>query len=703
MPKLSRLLLLALPWLPGAVLAQSSSSLDRQQGLKADITPPVLLADSPAVYPPELRNVAGEVTLELLVDEHGQVAEVTVVQTTHERLTAAALEAAPRLSFSPAMLGAQPVSVRLPFLYHFEAPPPPPSAKVSGLIRTRGTRRPLDDAVLFVDGNPEPVRAEPGGRFVLELPPGEHTLVVHAPGHARQTFRETVSANQELRVLYRLEALALNPYETVVRDERQRTELSRITLREQELREVPGTQGDPFRVVMLMPGVGSLASGVSYPVVRGSQPAATGFYLDGVRLPMLYHLVLGSSVVHPDFIESLDFYPGVPSVQYGRLLGGAVAGHIRRPREDRLHASAYADLLNTGVFVEQPFPSTGTSVSVAGRLSYSALLLSLMANPNSGRMHANIWDYQARVEQKLGDGQVRLFALGSSDGLGLRSDANEPASAGGGLLTRFHRMDLRGQHPLGGGDAELGVTLGVDELGLLGEQGAQRIGEFTLHQASVAARARWHRRVTRELGLTLGADTEHRRAALRITGTALPPGSRSMDLSDPLQRPSSLATLSGGYLELQWSPDERWLVVPGVRTDAYHLVPGLTYWVVEPRLAVRHALSERLTLKAGAGLFHQTPTVLLHVPVIDTALRAAEWRPVRAGRRVEARGCGRTERGGFLQPSVAHVGAGPGTGRGELPPPQCAARGSRRPRLRLWLRVDGAAQPGAALVRLALL
>jgi hypothetical protein len=54
---------------------------------------------------------------------------------------------------------------------------------------------------------------------------------------------------------------------------------------------------------------------------------------------------------------------------------------------------------------------------------------------------------------------------------------------------------------------------------------------------------------------------------------------------------------------------------------------------------VRHALSETLTLKAGAGLFHQPPTVLLHVPVMDTlAMRyglqsgaqtslGAEWRP----------------------------------------------------------------------------
>ncbi len=516
-----------------------------------------------------------------------------------------------------------------PHLIEHRFEPPPPAREqvlLKGTVRAKGTRRPLNDAVLFIDGGTVPVESDAEGRFELKLPPGEHTLAVRAPGHAPQTFRETLRTGQEVEVIYRLEPQTVHPYETVVRDELERKELSRITLRDQELREVPGTQGDPFRVVMLMPGVGSLASGLSYPVVRGSQPASTAFFVDGIRVPMLYHLLLGSAVVHPDFIESLDFHAGLPPVRYGRVLGGAVEGHVRRPLENRVHATAYMDLLNSGVFVEQPFPSANTHVSVAGRVSYSALLLALVSNTfhrqESGSLRASFWDYQARVEQKLGDGNLRLFALGSSDGLGLHPDASNPTSEGMGISTRFHRVDLRGQSPMGGGEAELGITLGQDQIGLEGEQGAQQVGEYALRQISVAAHGLWRRALSSQLGLTLGADTESRRAALSLTGTALPPGAQEADVTDPLKRPSSLATLSGAYAELQWRPDSRWSVVPAIRADAYHLVPGITRWAVEPRLAVRRALSETLTLKAGAGLFHQPPTVLLHVPVMDTlALR----------------------------------------------------------------------------------
>jgi TonB family protein len=607
-------------------------------GGEARLVPPSLLQDAPASWPEGLEGTAGEVVLELLLDEQGRVAEVKVVQVPAEpRLTEAAVTAAPGLRFTPATVNGVPVSVRLPFVYRFEPPVAPTpavaQARLVGEVRARGTRRPLLDATLFLDGSATPATTtDAQGRFTLELSAGAHRIEVRAPGHKPSVFEETLATGQSLQVIYRLQPGAVNPYETVVRDDRPRTEVTRISLHEQELREVPGTQGDPFRVVMLMPGVGSLASGISYPVVRGSQPAATGFFLDGVRIPMLYHLLLGPAVVHPDFIDTVDFYPGTPPVQYGRTLGGAVEGRLSRPREDRLHATAYVDLLNSGGFVEYPFESTGTSVSVAGRVSYSALLIALAANAlnseSAGRVRAGFWDYQARIEQKVGDGRVRLFALGSSDDVGVSPELRE-GSDGGGVASRFHRLDLRGTHPLAGGEGELGITLGWDTLGLVGEQtlpqqpsGAlerQRVGEYGLEQTSLAARASWRRRLSDSMDLLVGGDVENRRAATRITGSGLPPGWRPEDEADPLKNPSSVATFSGGYASLTWRPTERWMVQPGLRVDAYHLVPGISHTAIEPRLTVRHTLSETLTLKGGAGLFHQPPTVLLHIPAVDTA------------------------------------------------------------------------------------
>ncbi|MCE9671660.1 TonB-dependent receptor [Myxococcus stipitatus] len=621
-----------------AVSAEDAARLGLSpDGREVKLVPPALTRDSPAPWPEGLEGTAGEVSLELLVDATGAVAEVKVVTPAGEpRLTEAALKAAPGLRFTPATLAGAPVAVRLPFVYRFEppaAPVPRATARLEGEVRARGTRRPLADATLFLDGSPEPAGGvDAQGRFALEVPPGAHRVEVRAPGHRPGVFEETVEQGQVLQVVYRLQPGRVNPYETVVRDERPRTEVTRITLHEQELREVPGTLGDPFRVVMLMPGVGSLASGISYPVVRGSQPAATGFFLDGVRIPMLYHLLLGPAVIHPDFIDTIDFYPGTPPVQYGRILGGAVEGRLSRPREDRLHFTAYADLLNSGGFVEYPFESTGTSVSVAGRISYSALLVTLAAallsNNEAERIHANFWDYQARVEQKVGQGRVRLFALGSSDDVGAAPGEELAGNTGARVVSRFHRVDLRGTHPLAGGEAELGLTVGFDTVGLTGEESVLRpsgaievdsVGRYALEQTTYAARAGWKRRVGETLEVAVGGDVEHRRAATLITGTAIPPGYDPTEGPDPVKSPSSLATFAGAYAQVTWVPVERWLFQPGVRVDNYHLSPGIDHTVAEPRLTVRHQLTGTLALKGGAGLFHQSPTVLIHLPAVDTS------------------------------------------------------------------------------------
>ncbi|QRN99048.1 TonB-dependent receptor [Archangium violaceum] len=633
------LLLVVLASPAGAQPAETGTLITREQEVRAldgglvvetpdagmtTLTPPTLLTDAPAQYPEGDWTGPRTVTLELLLTEQGTVERAEVVQGAEAAFNDAAVRAATGLRFTPATLDGTPVSVRLPFTYRFEPPAEPASRTVlTGLIRSKGTRKPLGDAAVTVNGATVTTDAE--GHFELALKPGLQEVHVSAPGYKPADFREELKEDQRLEVRYGLEPLVVNPYETVVRGDRERTEVSRITLHDQEVREVPGTQGDPFRVVMLMPGVGSVASGLSYPVVRGSQPAATGYSIDGVRVPMLYHLLLGPAVVHPEFIDSIDFQAGAPPVRYGRTLGGAVDGRLSRPREKGLHASAYADLLNAGGFVEVPIEETGTSVTVSGRLSYSALLVSLAANAlsvTSGEevssgYRADFWDYQARVEQKVGEGRLRLLVFGSSDLLGLKAESKNDYA--GDLAMRFHRVDLRGQHPLWGGEAEVGLTWGLDQLGTTARRGPTKVGEFGMAEQTFRARAGWSKGLTDTLSLSLGADVEHRRGGFTLTGIAIPPGTRGDDPTDALRRPSTLATFSGLYGELSWKPDARWSVVTGLRGDSWHLVPGISYYTLEPRLAVRHAMTESLTLKAGAGLYHQPPTVLVQLPVMDAA------------------------------------------------------------------------------------
>ncbi len=530
---------------------------------RALVAPPRLLADVPALFPQELRDgvTAGLVRLELTLDSAGEVRMAQVVSHAHPLFERAALDAAMALRFAPALAAGTPVASQVAYSYRFEASAPP-----------------------------EPVTAPMAVPPAAPEPPGKRDDIEGREGGA---------------------------YETRVVAAKEQQEAVRVSLEGGEVREVPGTMGDPFRVVMLMPGVGSVASGLGYPVVRGASPASTAYLLDGVRVPILYHLFLGPAVIHPDFIDGLEFYPGAPPTRFGRMLGSVVEGRVRGPQGEAARLSLYADLLNAGAFVELPLESLGAELSTAGRFSYSPWLLSMAAksdSPGSADFVLDFWDYQVRLQKSLAGGALRLLGFGSSDRMGTQSDNPALFTSMQGVL--FHRLDLRYRHPLAEGELEVGGTLGLDRVSMESNAPQEGPARFAMEELSGRARLLWNGPIAPALSLSAGGDMELRRATAELQGI-------TGGIADsPLlaQGPRSDAILSGGFTELEWAPDgKRWRISPGLRLDDYYLAPATHRAALEPRLAVRRSLGSEVTLKGGAGLYHQAPTTLISLPVVDVA------------------------------------------------------------------------------------
>ena len=202
-----------------------------------------------------------------------------------------------------------------------------------------------------------------------------------APSHNRFVQQETLAAQQELAVTYLVERDRYDPYEIVVVGEQRREEVSRITLRGAEIKQVPGTFGDPFRVIQALPGVASVVSLLPFPIVRGATPSSTGFLLDGTRVPLLYHLLSGPSVIHPEFIDEIQFFPGGAPVPYGGYTGGIIDGRTARARSDEHLLDFDANLLQLGGLVREPVPQLGATVTAAGRYGYPGLSCSPRDQP----------------------------------------------------------------------------------------------------------------------------------------------------------------------------------------------------------------------------------------------------------------------------------------------------------------------------------
>jgi hypothetical protein len=392
-----------------------------------------------------------------------------------------------------------------------------------------------------------------------------------------------------------------------------------LTFESSELQEIAGTWGEPFRALMVMPGVSHIVSGASLPVVRGAPPSSTGFYLDGVRVPQLQHLWVGPAAIHPELVSGLDFHRGPAPARFGRELGGTVDARLLAPSTDTVRAVASIDLLDVGLLTQIPITSTGTELTLAGRFAYTPWLAATVLNgmrSTGPDLVLGLFDYQARVTQTVGKGSLRLFAFGSSDDAGLKGEGDVVW-----LGTGFQRVDLRLTHPLGVGEAEAAVTMGRDSLGANGGGNASRL-TAELSERILGGRMSWRAALSQRLAVEAGADVERRLVDLEQS-TTFHPG----EPEDP-NRPTvttrvlqslARATFAAAYAQATWTED-RWQLTPGLRVEGYFLEPvSLNQLVLEPRLHARARLSEAVTLRLGGGLLHQPPAHYLDAPGMDAA------------------------------------------------------------------------------------
>src|SRR5262249_8323664 len=99
-------------------------------------------------------------------------------------------------------------------------------------------------------------------------------------------------------------------YETKVRAAPPTQAVTRYGLQPKELTSVPGTFGDPLRVVQTLPGVARTPFGLGALIIRGASPQDSGIYVEGHQIPILYHFLGGPSVLTPRLIDRIDFFPG---------------------------------------------------------------------------------------------------------------------------------------------------------------------------------------------------------------------------------------------------------------------------------------------------------------------------------------------------------------------------------------------------------
>jgi TonB family protein len=510
------------------------ASLARADDLpKSEIVAPARIDPAPVPYPDGATGDA-EVVVELEIEKDGTVGSVQVREGAAP-FDQAVRSAAAGWRFAPATRNGLPIRARILAKVAFHPPPPPtPPPEAHEDAGAGATATP----------SPEPVAAAPVGDPV------------------------------EVRVLGE-----------------GREELGSIHIPRHETRLVPGAFADPFRVVEVFPGVAPIVSALPYFTVRGAPPGDVGYSIDGIRVPLLFHVGAGPSVIAPALVDRVDLFPAVYPAKYGRAAGGIMAGETMAPSETG-RAEAQARVFDAGGMVEQPFDDKRGSVLVGGRYGYTGALLALVAPDYS----LAYWDYQARISYRVADhDRISAFGFGAYDFL--RNEAINRTL----FNVQFHRLDLRWDHDTESGHFRLATTLSTDKTLNAAENATDPGSGTTARGARV--RAELDQRLGSGLRLRAGGDIglEHFTRDDEVLGGGFVPFGPHDD------------SYGGGWIDVVARPRSGVEIVPGFRFDVLRVRNQLLL-APEPRLATRLRVAEGVAWISAFGLTHQAPTFLIPVP-----------------------------------------------------------------------------------------
>ncbi len=525
-----------------------------------EVTRPVAKS-TPAPLYPEGAHGDQAVVIELTVAVDGSVQEPKVV-SGESPFAERALEATRSWTFEPARRKGTPVAARLRFELRFKEPPPPEPEQA-----------------------PSPASPAPPPPGAPPAPPPEEPI--------------------ELTVLG-------------VREPPDRVSFTRA-----EVREIPGTFGDPFRAIEIMPGVTPIATGIPYFYVRGAPPGNVGYFLDGIRVPLLFHFALGPSVSHPGMVERVDLYPGGYPARYGRFSGGIVAAETTPPRAE-FHGEANVRLFDAGAMVEAPFAGGRATALAGGRYSYTAAIVSLVAPEVS----TGYWDYQLRVGYDASaKDKVALFAFGSYDYFTVESESpnfdGTTQRTEDGASTEFHRVDLRHERHI---DAKTSLksalTLGYERTGnetLSGDE-IDVIGQMVALRSAIV-----HEQSERTLWRA-GIDAEIDNYSATIAG---------QDDEVATAFPSRLDAAAGVWSDVVLEPDRGFTLTPGLRLDGY-TSEGYEALGIDPRISARFQLSSKVAIEHAWGIASQAPSFVIPVPGFAVAgLKDGLQRAIQTSSKVE--------------------------------------------------------------------
>ena len=402
-----------------------------------------------------------------------------------------------------------------------------------------------------------------------------------------------------------------------------------LKVRPMAVMALAGSADNVFRTLQTLPGIAATSEFDSRLSVRGGSPDENLTIMDGVEIHNPYRLFGLTSAFNPETVKAFDLHTGAFSAKYGDRLSSLLVVENRAGSDaERLRGSTALSLTDANAVLEGRLPGEAGSWIVTARRTY----YDLVANSLVGTELPAFGDLQGRLDWKLGqDTRLTFLGLLSREATDAFIEDDRPGEQL--TLATTARNDL--------GAFELTTRLGTSLQ-------SRTIASFYLNRDQIDAAAQLRNEARRsnapsdEVGFGL-ADVDFTRelqvrdlalrqelalakanhlvesgfevhqlrteTLWRIEGDRNPTADNGSSIQGGAGLPSDLdssvdAARVGAWLVDRWQASPQFSLEAGLRFDWSGVNRRAT---LSPRLAASWRLGRATRLRAGGGIFTQSP------------------------------------------------------------------------------------------------
>ena len=248
---------------------------------------------------------------------------------------------------------------------------------IVGQITERASGQAVKGAKISIENKGETM-SDAEGKYLLEIESGVYAVRVVAQGFAstiRNQIGVTGGRNTTLDVRLDITISETVEVRSEIFAENNEQNVSNTTLNREEIRQTPGSGGDPLRVINSLPAVSAASGEFADLIVRGGTAEENLTFIDNVPVGDFTYFTDRydggrggrASILAPDVFDNLEFSAGGFGARYGDKMSSALDIHIREANRQRVQGVVFADSGTAGGSIDIPFGKKGGWLSSARR------------------------------------------------------------------------------------------------------------------------------------------------------------------------------------------------------------------------------------------------------------------------------------------------------------------------------------------------